>query len=362
MECKSFKTTDLKSEMRMLTRSGVEENTVLFSRVSDKTGVKAILALSVDIIGYSQTDVYSMDEEQTVINNNNGQETNGSAKQQVDKPLILPCEFDVTAEILIDVIGSTTINQIIDDELFSEQSSSNSYANNVRLDRTSYPETIEGCLKIIDELRQEKKILHLAITKNEQLWRDLKTEARNAQHKLDNEYRERMHWETEYHRVNREVRSGRAHGRSRRTGFQISTEVGRDDHQQSKSREPATSEVDRRQSDRRPADQRGVTSHHGYSRTRLFHGVLQDDKEKQSRDGEEEHPWTYSRGAHPRKGVQPSFVQGECGASRVANNNTFRGQTKLGQKRGEGCFKCDNLGRCTKETCPASNTTCKIYS
>jgi len=365
MECKSSKTTDLKSEIRMLTRSRVDENTVLFSGVSDKTGVKAILALSGDIIGSSQTDAYIVDDEQTIISKD-VQESNGqhpvSSKQQVDKPLILPCELEVTTEIKTDVNVTTAINHIIGDEFFSKQSPSNSFANDVRIDKPSYPETLKGCLKIIDKLHQEKKILHLTIVQDEHLLRDLKTEAQNAQHKLNNEYKERRYWKTEYHRVNREVRRSGGQGRGSRTGFQISTEVGRDERQRSKSREPATLEVDSRQSNRRPADQKGVTSRPSYNMNRVFHGVRRDGKKKQSRDGEERHPWTNSRGAHPRRGLQPSFVQGEWGASKERNNNTLRGQTKLGQKRGEGCFQCDNLGRCTKGTCPASDVTCKICS
>jgi len=104
---------DLKSEIRMLTRTRVEENTILFSGVSDKTGVKAVLAVSGDIIGYSQSDVYTVDEEQTIIDKDNDQELNGqhpvSSRQQVDKPQILSCEFEDTTEIKTDVNVTTAI-------------------------------------------------------------------------------------------------------------------------------------------------------------------------------------------------------------------------------------------------------------
>jgi len=49
-----------------------------------------------------------------------------------------------------DVNDVTTINQSIDDELFSEHSSSTSYENDVILDRASYPDTLEvGKLPIV---------------------------------------------------------------------------------------------------------------------------------------------------------------------------------------------------------------------
>jgi len=60
----------------MLTRSAVDENTVLFTGLTDKTRTKAIIALSGDIIGSSQADVCAVEEEQMVINEEDGQETN----------------------------------------------------------------------------------------------------------------------------------------------------------------------------------------------------------------------------------------------------------------------------------------------
>jgi len=104
----------------MSTRSGVDEDTVLISGVFDKTRA--------------------------------GHELNGqqmSSERQVDKPLILSCEFKDTT----DVNATTAINQIIDVELFTDHSSPISLVNDVKLNRTSYPMTIEGCIKVIDELR-----------------------------------------------------------------------------------------------------------------------------------------------------------------------------------------------------------------
>jgi len=61
----------------MITRSAVDENTVLFSGLTDKTKAKANVALSGDITGSSQSDVCVVEEEQTVINKDDGKKTNG---------------------------------------------------------------------------------------------------------------------------------------------------------------------------------------------------------------------------------------------------------------------------------------------
>jgi len=157
----------------MITGSAVEEDTVFFSGLTDKTKAKAIVALWGDINGSSQTDVCTVEEEQMVINEEDGQETNGqypvSYKQQVGEPLIVSSDLDDTAELNIDVNDVTTINQSIVDELFTEQSSSISYKNVVILDRASDPETIEGCIQVINELSHADKALHLIITENEHL-------------------------------------------------------------------------------------------------------------------------------------------------------------------------------------------------
>jgi len=47
----------------------------------------------------------------------------------------------------------------------------------------------------------------------------------------------------------------------------------------------------------------------------VFHGVLRDGQERQGRDDEDRHPRTYSRGAPPRRGMQPSFLRGGLGTS-----------------------------------------------
>jgi len=155
--------------MRKMTRSTFDENTVLFAGLPVKTKVNTIVALSVDITVSSQSYAYTVEEEQTITNDDNGQEINGqhpvSSKQQVDKSLILSRELDDTAELDIDVNDESLI-----DELFTELPSSIRYENDVMLDRESYPETIEGCIQVINELRQAQKALQLTIAKIEHLW------------------------------------------------------------------------------------------------------------------------------------------------------------------------------------------------
>jgi len=76
-----------------------------------------------------------VDEVQTIIDKDNGQELNGqhpvSSRQQVDKHLILSCEFEDTIQIKTDVNVTTAINQIIDDKLFSDHSSSIGHENDL---------------------------------------------------------------------------------------------------------------------------------------------------------------------------------------------------------------------------------------
>jgi len=114
IEYKSARMADSMPGWRMLTRSGVDENTILCSGLTNKT--KAKVALSVDITVLSQSDVYTVEEKQTIFNEDN-QETNGqhpvSSKQQVGELLIVPSEFDDTAELNIDVNDMTTSNQSI---------------------------------------------------------------------------------------------------------------------------------------------------------------------------------------------------------------------------------------------------------
>jgi len=176
--------------MGRITRSTVDENTVLFAGFPVKTKVNAIVALSVDITVPSQTDAYTVEEEQTIINDDNGQETNGqhpvSSKQQVDKPLTLSRELDDTAEFDIDVNDESII-----DELFTEHSSCIIYENDVMLDSASYPDTIEGCIKVIDELRHVEKALHLTIAKNEYLWWCLQSDTLRADCELEHREQER---------------------------------------------------------------------------------------------------------------------------------------------------------------------------
>jgi len=88
-----------------------------------------------------------------------------------------------------------------------------------------------------------------------------------------------------YHRGNHEVRSDRGHGGGSRTVFQTSTEVGRGKRQRSKSRGPTTPEVESKQSDRQPADQRSDTSRPSYNMNQVFQGVRQE-RTSETREGQ----------------------------------------------------------------------------
>jgi len=79
----------------------------------DKTIAVSIVALSETKIGCPHADVHTGEGEQTIVDNDKGPELTGqhpvSSTHQVDKLLILPCEFEDS-------------NQIIDVELFTERS------------------------------------------------------------------------------------------------------------------------------------------------------------------------------------------------------------------------------------------------
>jgi len=272
MEYQAATTTDSMPGTRRMTRSTVDENTVLFAGLPVKTKVKGVVALSVDITVPSQSDVYTVEEKQTIINDGNGQESNGqhpvSSKQQVDKPLILSSELDDTAELDIDFNDESII-----DELFSEHSLSIICENDVMLNRASYPETIEGCIQVINKLCHAVDALHLIITENEHLLECLKLNAHCAQYEADRAHKEWGHRVSEYHRSNHEIRSGRGRGGGSRTVFQNTTEVGRGERQRSKSSGPATPVVNSRLSNRRSADQRRDTSRPSYNMNQVVHGV-----------------------------------------------------------------------------------------
>jgi len=126
----------------------------------------------------------------------------------------------------------------------------------------------------------------LTITENEHLWECLQSDTLRAEREL--EHREQEHWDSEYSRGYHEVHRGRDQGgEGNRTGYPASTKLVSGDRQRSKSSRSATPEVDSRQSDRRPADQRGGTSRPSYNMNRVFHGVRRDGQERQSRNGEE---------------------------------------------------------------------------
>jgi len=369
MGYESAKTMDSMPAMRRITRSTVDENTVFFSGLTDKTRANAIVALSGNINESSQMDECAVEKVQRVINDEDDQETDGqlpvSSKQQVGKPLFVSSEFDDTAELNFDANDFTTTNQSIGDEVFTQHSSSISHNDVITQDWASYPETINGCIQVINELRHAVKALHLTINENEHLLGRLQADALSTQQEIDQLHGEWGNWETEYHRRNHEARSGRGHRGENRTWVQTSKEVGRSDLRRSMSGGFATPNVDCRQIDRRPADQRRGTSRPSYNMDQVFHGVRRDGQERQSRDGEEGHPKSFSRSAPPKRGMQPSFFRGGWGAISEGNNKKCRGQTtrswqNLKQKWGEGCFNCNKLGNCTRGTCLTTNVTCAI--
>jgi len=173
--------------MHMITRSRVDENTVFLSGLTDITRAKASFVLSGDLTISSQSDVYTVEEEQTVITEEI------LLKQHVDKLLIVFNELDDTAKLNIDVNDVTTSNQSIIDEVFIEQSSSISYEDVVTQDRASYPETIDGCIQAINELRHAVKALHFTINENEHLFGCLQADALSTQQGTDQLHRERGH-------------------------------------------------------------------------------------------------------------------------------------------------------------------------
>jgi len=83
-----------------------------------------------------------------------------SSKQQEGDPLFEPIEFDDTAEVNIDDTAELTIIKSVVSELFLEHSSSVICENDVILDTVSYPDTIKGCIRVINTLRHREKALH----------------------------------------------------------------------------------------------------------------------------------------------------------------------------------------------------------
>jgi len=91
------------------------------------------------------------------------------------------------------------------------------------------------------------------------------------------------------------------------------------DRQRSKSIGSATLEVDSRQYDRRSAGQRRDSSRPSYNMNQQrqeFHRAWQYGQDRQAGDWYDRHLRTYSRGAPPRREMQPSFFRGGWGASR----------------------------------------------
>jgi len=188
----------------MITRSAVDKNTVLFSGLTDKTRAKAIVALSGDIAGSSQSDVGAVEAGKAIINEDECQETNGqhpvSSKQQVDEPLFEFIEFDDTAELKIgeplfefiefDDTAESTSNKSVVNELFPEHFF---ISVDVMIDKASYPKTIEGCIQVIVKLRHAAEALYLIDIAKEHFLGCLQSDALSAQPLFDRENREREH-------------------------------------------------------------------------------------------------------------------------------------------------------------------------
>jgi len=234
MECQSSTTADSRSEGQTL--SGVDEDTVMISGLGDE---------------------------------DNGLEINGQhavpSQHQVDKLLILPCEFEDS-------------NQIIDVELFTDRSSPISHVNDVTLKRASDPNSIEGYREVIDEQHRSLKTLHLTLAENKRLIGCLQADLTGVPQELEGENSKRRQWETKFHRVNREVRGSRGLRADNRTEFQNSTEMGKDERRLSMSSGPTTTS---RQFDRRPAEQRRGTTFPSDNMYQTFHGVRRDVPESQ---------------------------------------------------------------------------------
>jgi len=146
---------------------------------------------------FSQMNECAVEKEQTVINDEDDQETDGqlpvSSKQQVGEPLFVSSKFDDTAELNFDADDFTTIDQSIVDEVFTEHSSSISYKDDVTQDRASYPKTMDGCIQVINELRHAVKTLHLTINENEHLLGCLQADTLSNQQGTDQLPRKRGH-------------------------------------------------------------------------------------------------------------------------------------------------------------------------
>jgi len=90
-------------------------------------------------------------------------------------------------------------------ELFPDNSPSSIDKNDVSIDTTSYPNTIEGCEQIISKLRNREKALHFMNVENEDFLSCLQSDALIVKHRLEKEHLKREHWEGEYYRYSQEV-------------------------------------------------------------------------------------------------------------------------------------------------------------
>jgi len=150
----------------MTTRSAVDENTVLFSGLTGKTKAGAVRP------DPSQSGAAAPEDEQAITKEEDAQDSKGqhlvSSKQQEGDPLLEPIEFDDTTELNIDDIADLTINKRVVNEIFSEDSSSSIYENDVILETVSYPDTI--CIQANTILRHREKDLPLIYTKMKKKW------------------------------------------------------------------------------------------------------------------------------------------------------------------------------------------------
>jgi len=143
----------------MTTRSAVDENTILVAGLIGKTKARAIV---------SQLGAGASVDDQAIISE---EDTKGqypvSSKQQVDKSVFEPIDFDDTTEIKLDDTTEITINKSVVSELFPDHSSYSIYEHDFILDTDSFPDTIEGCREFTTTLRHREKALHLINTENE---------------------------------------------------------------------------------------------------------------------------------------------------------------------------------------------------
>jgi len=152
----------------MTTRSAVDNNTILESGITGKSKAKSTVSITSDP---SQSGAGASVDDQAIFNKEDTKQQHlVPSKQQVDKSLFEPIEFDDTAELNITDNAERTINKSIVSELFPDHSTSIIGEHDVILNTSSYPDTLEECIQVINSLRQREKSLHLINTENNFFW------------------------------------------------------------------------------------------------------------------------------------------------------------------------------------------------